>query len=637
MATKGAMAIKTIVAVLICLSWVVPAQKNLITIIPQVIPATEDVWLFRAPVQQSGDALPPIFRENMSSGIKANEVKQEAPLNQKPCYTLTVQPTPTYSGNVTIQPPPNCPGEPGSYLHGTEVSLIASENTGYQFVSWSGDVSGVEKRTTVLLTENWAIAANFEPICYTLKTSVNPEGSGTIQISTPPNCKGANYTYGTQVSVMVSANPDYKFSSWLEDIASTSTNGYVLMTGDRTATAHFVSNNLSYLGIPPRTNAIYGDDPVNAGSNDYTLNLIGSDANQDGMINVGDISCAVLIKYNGSDVCSADGQVITDSDQSLGPDLTIPSQIQSTPGTTVTVPITYLANGNSISSTTFSIDFDQSLLNFDPTDGNGDGIPDSVTFHSPATFNANVSYDASDTDGEMDFFIADMMVPLASLPDGVLANITFTIGNPESTTDATIGFSTDPIASFGNNVGQSVSGTTHNGSVHIFVEPPPQPQLSLSNGLEVAAGSDFDLFVTYVSNGAEVSSMAFSINFDQNTMLFDPTDYDNDGIPDSIGFNLPPGFSGNVSVDLNDADGELDFVIADLMVPLSSMPNTQLIRITFTALEIGDKTIVPILFSQDPIASFGDIHGNSLPGGTSDGLIIIKNLFKRYFPLIGGI
>ena len=152
------------------------------------------------------------------------------------------------------------------------------------------------------------------------------------------------------------------------------------------------------------------------------------------------------------------------------PNLRIPSQINASSGNPVEVPIYFTPSGKSISSTTFSIDFDESCLSFDDADANLDGIPDSITFTIPSTFSGGATFNAADTDGEIDFTIADLMAPLSSLPESQIAKIRFTptcSPDPGQNILAAVGFSNDPSASFGDNLGQNVPGTVTPGSVEI--------------------------------------------------------------------------------------------------------------------------------------------------------------------------
>jgi hypothetical protein len=219
-----------------------------------------------------------------------------------------------------------------------------------------------------------------------------------------------------------------------------------------------------------------GSDPADTPGGTFPGDPVGCDANCDGVVDAGDISCVVLIIFNGPGACGGGSGLTTMTGLSLpssssalsdGPALAIPDQVPASPGGTVTLPVNFTANGNSIASMIFSVDYDQTWLTFDPTDSDEDGIPDTVTLDIPSAFNASVTFDGGDTEGELDFFIADTFPPLASLPDGAIVSMTLNVGSPPSVTEAAVNFSQDPVASFGDTSGQSVPGTTDDGSVLI--------------------------------------------------------------------------------------------------------------------------------------------------------------------------
>ncbi|UCD34944.1 MAG: hypothetical protein JSU90_11730 [Nitrospiraceae bacterium] len=158
--------------------------------------------------------------------------------------------------------------------------------------------------------------------------------------------------------------------------------------------------------------------------------------------------------------------------QAGSPALSIPGQIPSLGGGLVTVPVSFIANGNSISTVVFSIDYDQALLTLNAADGNADGIPDSINITAPASFSGSVTFDPGDTDGELDISIADMTSPLSSLSNGVVMTITFSVGSPQNISEATVNFSLNPMASYGSSAGQSVGGTATGGSVLITPSSP---------------------------------------------------------------------------------------------------------------------------------------------------------------------
>ncbi len=64
------------------------------------------------------------------------------------------------------------------------------------------------------------------------------------------------------------------------------------------------------------------------------------------------------------------------------------------------VPVVLTTNGAAVAGVAFSLDFDESRLSFDPTDGDLDGVPDAVTVDAPADFTVLARYDADD--GELD-------------------------------------------------------------------------------------------------------------------------------------------------------------------------------------------------------------------------------------------
>ena len=76
------------------------------------------------------------------------------------CYTLTTTSNPAEGGSISANPSPNC--ENGTrYTLGTQVSLTATPNTGYQFVDWAGDAAGSDTPTTITMDGNKSVAANF--------------------------------------------------------------------------------------------------------------------------------------------------------------------------------------------------------------------------------------------------------------------------------------------------------------------------------------------------------------------------------------------------------------------------------------------------------------------------------------------
>jgi hypothetical protein len=142
-----------------------------------------------------------------------------------------------------------------------------------------------------------------------------------------------------------------------------------------------------------------------------------------------------------------------------GPALAMPDQVSAVPGGLATVPVTFAANDHSITSLAFSVDYDETWLALDPADHDGNGIPDRVVFSLPGDFTASVTFDESDSDGEVDIFIGDISPPLTSLSDGPIAFMILDAGSSPGSTQGAVLFSLNPSASFGDTSGQSIPGT----------------------------------------------------------------------------------------------------------------------------------------------------------------------------------
>lgn len=116
--------------------------------------------------------------------------------------------------------------------------------------------------------------------------------------------------------------------------------------------------------------------------------------------------------------------------QSAGPKLTIPDSLPSGPASTVRVPIQLDPAGQRVSGIAFPLNYDESCLAFDASDGNDDGHPDSIQFGAPGAFTKSVSVRPNDPDTELIFVIADYSQPISTFAAGTLMTITFTTHCP---------------------------------------------------------------------------------------------------------------------------------------------------------------------------------------------------------------
>lgn len=77
-------------------------------------------------------------------------------------YTLTVVISPSAGGTVPLNPADQDAATPGNqYEEGTTVELTASPASGYEFDSWSGDLTGSTNPDTIVMDEAKSVTANF--------------------------------------------------------------------------------------------------------------------------------------------------------------------------------------------------------------------------------------------------------------------------------------------------------------------------------------------------------------------------------------------------------------------------------------------------------------------------------------------
>ncbi|GEM_PF-1499529 len=141
-------------------------------------------------------------------------------------YTLTVAAT---DGTIARNP------DKSSYTYGETVTLQATPATGYNFVSWSDDLSGSTNPATLVMDEDKSVTAAFAANTYTLTTTA---ANGSVTRSPDQ----ASYAHGEVVTLTAAADTGYSFSAWSGDASGTAATTTVMMNDDRSVTANFTAN-----------------------------------------------------------------------------------------------------------------------------------------------------------------------------------------------------------------------------------------------------------------------------------------------------------------------------------------------------------------------------------------------------------
>ena len=192
------------------------------------------------------------------------------------CYTLNASENPTGNGSVSVSPPPNCSG--GKYLAGTQVTLTAIPATGAYFTGWIGDLDSHNNPETIIMNNNKTIQAYF-PSCIALSVISNPSGSGSVNVSPPPNCSGGKYIDYTTVTLAANPASGYAFSNWSGDLTGSTNPGelFLAYNVNFSVTANFTPvtcYSLTTSVSPSGSGSVGASPPPNCTGGKYTSGTV---------------------------------------------------------------------------------------------------------------------------------------------------------------------------------------------------------------------------------------------------------------------------------------------------------------------------------------------------------------------------
>ena len=145
-------------------------------------------------------------------------------------YSLTTSVSPSGVGTVS-------PSGMNWYNSGQIVPVSGSPNTGYNFSSWTGDLTGSTNPASLTMGGPKSVTANFTQNQYTLTVSVNPSGAGSVTKSPSKT----TYLYGDQVTLTAGTGNGYTFSSWSGDASGTAPSATITINGNKAVTANFTA------------------------------------------------------------------------------------------------------------------------------------------------------------------------------------------------------------------------------------------------------------------------------------------------------------------------------------------------------------------------------------------------------------
>ncbi len=134
-------------------------------------------------------------------------------------------------GTVDIDP------DQDEYEEGTDVTLTAYPDDGWEFDGWTGDETGTETTITFEMDEDKTITAVFEEdvVQDTYTLTVDTDGEGTVDIDPEQD----EYEEGTDVTLTAYPDEGWEFDGWTGDETGTETTITFEMDEDKTITAVF--------------------------------------------------------------------------------------------------------------------------------------------------------------------------------------------------------------------------------------------------------------------------------------------------------------------------------------------------------------------------------------------------------------
>ena len=149
-------------------------------------------------------------------------------------YDIYTSASPADAGTVT--------GD-GTYAEGTEVTLVASANTGWHFVRWQDN--NTDNPRTITVNGDATYTAYFQADIYALTVTASPVEGGTAT-------GGGTYPYGSVVALNAIPKTGYEFLNWNDGVTTASRN--VTVVGNASYVAHFIDTTTTVYNVTALAN-----------------------------------------------------------------------------------------------------------------------------------------------------------------------------------------------------------------------------------------------------------------------------------------------------------------------------------------------------------------------------------------------
>ena len=159
----------------------------------------------------------------------SSEEEEPAPPPPPVKYTLTTAVNPAEGGTIT-------PAS-GEYNAGTTVTVTASPAAEYVFKDWTG-ATGTTASTSVVMSSNKSVTANFIKKQYPLTVEV--DGEGSVEEEVIKQGLATDYNSGTVVKLTAIPKGEWLFVEWKGDLTGSENPQEITIDKAKTVTAVFV-------------------------------------------------------------------------------------------------------------------------------------------------------------------------------------------------------------------------------------------------------------------------------------------------------------------------------------------------------------------------------------------------------------
>ncbi len=142
-----------------------------------------------------------------------------------------------------------------TYPAGTVVTARAIPASGWTFVRWEGDLTGVDNPQQLVIQQNQLVGSVFTREMVDFATEV--QGLGTIESSVP----AGSYAYGTAITVTAVPAPGLTFLGWAGDLSGNQPRATILLDRDINVIARFGQSGLALATQPDGQGEIVVDQP----------------------------------------------------------------------------------------------------------------------------------------------------------------------------------------------------------------------------------------------------------------------------------------------------------------------------------------------------------------------------------------